>query len=74
MPIFGNTNTIDWENDPGAADLYPSEIEVSGLTGGIESLKVTLNNFSHTYPSDIDILLVGATGEKAMEILKVQKF
>ncbi len=51
---------------PSSANPYPSTINVSGLTGTIPatpgSIKVTLNGFSHTFPDDIDILLVGPTG------------
>ncbi|TRV71513.1 MAG: subtilase, partial [Microcystis panniformis Mp_MB_F_20051200_S6D] len=41
-------------------------INVSGLSGNINSLKVTLTNLSHTWPDDIDVLLVGPTGTKAL--------
>jgi subtilisin-like proprotein convertase family protein len=41
---------------------YSSDIAVSGLTGTITSITVTLNNLNHTFPDDFDILLVGPTG------------
>lgn len=51
---------------PSNANPYPSTISVSGLTGTIPttpgSVKVTLNGFSHTFPDDVGILLVGPTG------------
>jgi len=40
------------------ASPYPSTIEVSGFTNGvITDVNVSLNNFSHTCPSDVDVLL-----------------
>ncbi|MFN5593426.1 MAG: beta strand repeat-containing protein, partial [Aphanizomenon sp.] len=50
----------------GASNPYPSIINVSGLNGNITSLRVTLTNLSHTWPDDIDVLLVSPTGAKAM--------
>lgn len=41
---------------------YPSPITVSGLTGNITEVKVTINNFSHTWADDVGIVLVGPTG------------
>ena len=51
----------------GAANPYPSPIPVSGFVSGrIEKVTVTLNNFSHTYPSDVDAMLVGPNGRAAL--------
>ena len=47
----------------GAASPYPSAINVSGLTGN-KIIKVTLNNVSHTFPGDIDMLLEGPGGQR----------
>ncbi len=65
--VFTNSTPIIISD--GAADVaspYPSSINVSGLTGTIAntpgSIKVTLNNFSHTYPDDVYIALVSPTG------------
>ncbi|MFN9956450.1 MAG: proprotein convertase P-domain-containing protein, partial [bacterium] len=33
-----------------------------GLNGTITDMSVTLEDISHTYPDDLDILLVGPTG------------
>src|SRR5439155_21300095 len=43
----------------GPAAPYPSTIVVSNVPGTATNVIVTLNNLSHTYPPDIDILLVG---------------
>ncbi|MCM0593060.1 MAG: Calx-beta domain-containing protein [Gloeotrichia echinulata DEX184] len=48
----------------GASNPYPSTINVSGVSGNIANLKVTLTNLNHTWADDIDILLVGPTGAK----------
>ncbi|GBF56099.1 alkaline phosphatase [Microcystis sp. 0824] len=65
LPIFSNPNPITIP-DSGSSTPYPSTINVSGLSGNINSLKVTLTNLSHTWPDDIDVLLVGPTGTKAL--------
>jgi subtilisin-like proprotein convertase family protein len=45
---------------PGAP--YPSTVLVSGVTGTITKLTVTLIGLTHTYPADVGVLLVGPTG------------
>src|SRR5262249_50215230 len=50
--------------DPGVAAPYPSSITVSGMPGTISVVTVDLNAFSHTFPSDVDIMLVSPTGRK----------
>lgn len=46
----------------GAATPYSSTIEVSGVSGSIVSVVVRLNGLSHTFPDDLDIVLVGPSG------------
>lgn len=48
-------------NDAASASLYPSDIIVSGL-GSIDKITITLSGLNHTFPDDIDILLVGPQG------------
>src|SRR4051794_9395122 len=52
----------------GPSSPYPSSITVSGTRGPVVegSLEVTLNNVSHTFPQDLDILLVGPNGKGAI--------
>jgi hypothetical protein len=48
----------------GAATPYPSPITVSGLTGSILKVTATLTNMNHTWPDDVNVLLVGPLGQK----------
>jgi hypothetical protein len=68
---FSNTNPISLPSTVGSsgpldATPYPSQITVSGLTGTISKVTVTLNgwteNTSNAFPGDRDFLLVGPTG------------
>ena len=52
--------------DESAANPYPSSIVVSGLTGVITRVEVTLHNLNHSYPDDIDMLLVAPGGRKTL--------
>ena len=49
-------------NAAGNASVYPSTVSVSGLTGNITNIRLSINNFSHTFPSDVDVVLFGPTG------------
>jgi len=53
-------------NDRGPASPYPSTNIVSGLAGLVTKVTVTIANISHTFPDDIDMLLVGPTGAKVV--------
>ncbi len=53
-------------NDASPAASYPSSINVSDLPGTITQVTVTLNNMSHTFPVDIDILLVRTLEENVI--------
>jgi subtilisin-like proprotein convertase family protein len=66
--VFANTTpiAINSSTTPQVASPYPSLISVSGLTGSITDVNVTLHNLSHTFPGDIDILLVGPGGQKVI--------
>lgn len=47
-----------------AGSPYPSNIVVSGFVGTIGKVTVTLNNISHTFPDDIELLVVSPNGQK----------
>jgi subtilisin-like proprotein convertase family protein len=51
---------------PGPASPYPSNITVSGLTGTITKVTVTLDRFNHEFPGDVDIMLVGPGGQNTL--------
>ncbi len=51
-------------NDLSPATPYPSVINVAGLGGSVSQVTVTLANLSHPSPDDLDLLLVGPTGQK----------
>jgi len=53
-------------NDFGPATPYPATITISGLTTPILDINVVINGLSHTFPSDIGILLVGPGGQKVV--------
>jgi subtilisin family serine protease len=50
----------------GPASPYPSIIEVSGINGTLLRIAATLNGINHTWPDDLDILLVGPSGQAVM--------
>lgn len=43
---------------------YPSTINVSGVTGTLTGVALTIRDFSHTSPNDVDLLLVGPGGQR----------
>jgi len=47
----------------GPGSPYPSTITVAGLGGNVTKVTVTLLNLTNSFPDDIDILLVGPTGQ-----------
>ncbi|GFE68386.1 hypothetical protein [Chroococcus sp. FPU101] len=62
---LNNSNLINIPN-AGSASPYPSTINVSGVTGTISKLTVSLRNVRHTFPDDIDVLLVGPSGQRTL--------
>jgi subtilisin-like proprotein convertase family protein len=52
----------------GPASPYPSNIKVSGFPKGstIKDLNLTINHFSHNFPRDVDMLLVGPNRQSAL--------
>ena len=52
--------------DRGIASPYPSTINVGGLAGNVQKATVTLHNFRHTCPDDLNVLLVGPSGAKSI--------
>jgi hypothetical protein len=51
--------------NPGLPPLYPSNINVAGLTGTITKVTVSFA-ITSTFPDDLDILLIGPTGARSL--------
>ena len=54
--------TINDATAIGVGNPFSSNIAVSGLSGTVTSVTVTLSNMNHTFPDDLDLLLVAPTG------------
>src|SRR5690348_2773087 len=67
-PAQSNTTqiTIPGSGSSGNGSLYPSTINVAGLTGAISKATVTLNGFAHQCSIDVDVLLVGPGGQSSI--------
>jgi hypothetical protein len=63
--VFSNTAAITIPGS-GAASPYPSGITVSGLSGAVTDVKVTLHGFEHESSYDVDAMLVGPTGARVV--------
>ena len=50
----------------GRAAPYPAPLYVGGMPGVIRNLTVTLSSLNHTYPADLNLLLVGPDGRNAI--------
>jgi subtilisin-like proprotein convertase family protein len=66
---FSNATAITILDTPRVGGIapsspYPSTIAVAGLNGTVTKVTVTLNNFNHVFPNDVDMLLVGPGGQK----------
>ena len=77
--MFSNTSSIGLD-DPlnqntgennAIASPYPSTISVSGLTGTISNMSLTLSNVTYKFSDDIDVLLVGPGGQTLIPIAAV---
>lgn len=62
---FANTTSISVPGS-GAGAPYPSSITVSGLTGQLVRVTVTLIDLSHGHAPDLDVLLVGPGGQTVL--------
>ncbi|HKQ39341.1 MAG TPA: hypothetical protein VJ063_14780 [Verrucomicrobiae bacterium] len=53
-------------NPVGPAEMFPSVLSVSNAAGPLVNVSLTLSNLSHTYPDDLDILLVSPGGDRVL--------
>jgi subtilisin-like proprotein convertase family protein len=67
---FSNATAITIP-DSGAGTPYPSVINVSGMAGTINNVTLVLRNLTHSYVSDVDVLLVGPAGQKVLVLSDV---
>jgi extracellular elastinolytic metalloproteinase len=58
----------------GVASPYPSSITVPTAPAGVTGVRVTLNGFSHTFPWDLNMLLVGPGGQRVLLMSQVPIF
>ncbi|HKE57726.1 MAG TPA: S8 family serine peptidase [Pyrinomonadaceae bacterium] len=63
IPASGTGATTGAPSNP-----FPSNITVAGLVNPVTNVSVRLKNISHTFPDDVDVLLVGPTGRKFIVI------
>ncbi|HOX58359.1 MAG TPA: S8 family serine peptidase [Candidatus Paceibacterota bacterium] len=70
--VFAKTNVIlipdlsVYPTQLGPATPYPAAINVSGFEGALGRVTVTLSNLTHSYPGDMNVLLVAPGGAKAL--------
>ena len=62
---FSNSTPITI-TDNTTASPYPSAITLSNQATVTTKIQVLLSNFSHGFPTDVDILLVGPQGQRCM--------
>lgn len=62
---FTNPATISIPSN-GRATPYPSTISVSSFSAAIHDVNVTLHGLTHSFPADLDILLVGPGGQSVL--------
>ncbi len=61
--VFNNASAIAILDDSSASP-YPSIISVSGVSAPVTKVTATINGLSHTWVSDVGILLVAPGGQK----------
>ncbi len=62
---FSNPESITI-NDAATATPYPSTIPVAGVDASAVDVNVTLSGFTHTFPADVDVLLVSPGGQSVV--------
>ncbi|HWQ91229.1 MAG TPA: Calx-beta domain-containing protein, partial [Clostridia bacterium] len=70
IPSVWSNSTAIVINDFTNATPYPSVINVSGINGTVNKATVTLTNFNHTWPRDVNAILVAPGGQKSYLMAK----
>jgi hypothetical protein len=60
---FIEISAVNSSPEPEPAIPYPSDIEVLGLSGVVTGVVVTINGLTHSSPDDLDMLLIGPSGQ-----------
>ena len=63
--IYSNGASISIP-DSGIAQPYPSVVSAPSIPAGVTALTVTLHGFTHTSVGDLNVLLVGPSGQRIM--------
>jgi hypothetical protein len=67
LSVYAKSMLLPATGSSGQAERYPATINVRGEpTNGLSRVEVTLHNLAHSYPADLDILLVSPSGAKIM--------
>lgn len=69
VPALG---TGDASGSP--SSVYPAPITVLGMTGSITKVTVRLNNLTHSFTDDLDVLLVGPSGQSVVLLSDAGQF
>ena len=49
----------------GPADVYPLTVDTTAALGRVTDLNLQVNGLTHTFPSDLDLMLVAPDGRRA---------
>ena len=67
LRIFGSNNPPSKASSTNAPNYgYPSIINVSGIVGTVTAVSAGINDFGHTYPSDVAAVLAGPSGSNTL--------
>ena len=50
----------------GPSTPYPTGLDIDGVPGTITDVDVVLRSISHTFPTDLDVMLVGPGGQRVL--------
>jgi subtilisin-like proprotein convertase family protein len=67
--VIPNPNPVNISASDSVVTPYPSEINITGTTGVVERVAVILGGVTHSYPDDLDVLLVSPSNTGNTNIL-----